>query len=150
MDLIQNKDLLESLSYLIAILGGIFVSIYFLIKYYKAYDKRISQAYSGFWINEGCINPKNEETHSIELALESDNRELSGTINVQKYSEDAHWNGLSIDGKRFLKRASINIIHIRKGEVLKVATVKLSLKKKEMIWKLKNGTADFLPTKTIL
>lgn len=150
MDLVQNKDLLESLSYLVAILGGIFGGIYFFIKYFKEYEERIDEAFTGMWINEGCINFPDEETHSVELSLESIKRELSGIISVRKYDEETHWNGLSVIGKRFLHRSKIQIIHVRNGEVLNVAKAKLHLNNKELSWKLLKGTSDFFPKKTTL
>lgn len=150
MDLIQNKDLLESLSYLVIILGSIFGVIFFFIKYYKKYEKRTDKAYTGFWRNEGNIDITNEMTHTIALSLESKNRELSGLLYVRKFDEDTQWNNVNVVGKRFFNRSIISLTHVRKGKVLNIASVKLKLKKKEMSWKLLKGTADFFPKKAVL
>jgi hypothetical protein len=79
---------------------------------------------------------------------------------VKKYSQLLHSlfifdnsseiRSIGVSGKRRFKRCCLEFKRYRQGNVTIYACVKIVLKKDQLIWKLKKGTADFFPKKTIL
>jgi len=150
MGIVENKDLIETLSYLTVILSALIGVIIYLIKRYRIYEKYLDSVFTGHWVNEGLVNSVNENTHSIDLYFESKNKTIIGSADLIKFDVGTSINMININGKRFLKHCSIEFKHYRQGRVTIYAYVKLVLKKNQLIWKLKKGTADFFPDRTVL
>lgn len=91
MDIVGNKDLIETLSYLIIIISALTGAILYLLKQYKKYQKYLDSVFTGHWVNEGRIDIINENTHSVDLSIESKDRSIIGEagflnlIILQKY-----------------------------------------------------------------
>jgi hypothetical protein len=137
MDIVENKDLIETLSYLTVILSALIGAVIYLIKRYRNYEKYLDSVFTGHWVNEGRIDGINENTHSIDLYLESKNKSMIGTANLFKFDNSSSINIINVSGKRFIKRCYLEFKHYRQGKVTIYAYVKLVLRKNQLIWKLK-------------
>ncbi len=87
--LVSSKDLLESLSYVVAILAGVAASVLFLRSRYKGLDEELRQKFSGEWTNEGCIDCR--ETHYVDLELETKGKNISGVLSVRNLQSSSEW-----------------------------------------------------------
>jgi hypothetical protein len=150
MDIVGNKDLIETLSYLTIIISTLTGAILYLLKQYKKYQKYLDSVFTGHWVNEGRIDIINENTHSVDLSIESKDRSIIGEAGFFKFDNRSEIRSIGVSGKRRFKRCRLEFKHYRQGNVTIYACVKIVLKKDQLIWKLKKGTADFFPEKTIL
>ena len=96
MDIVENKDLIETLSYLTVILSALIGAVIYLIKRYRNYEKYLDSVFTGHWVNEGRIDGINENTHSIDLYLESKNKSMIGTANLFKFDNSSSINIINV------------------------------------------------------
>lgn len=143
---------LEQIGILTGILSAVCTGAYFLLKNFKESKKKIRTKIAGRWGNEGDIIWIKNETHFVELELDVDieDGEITGTIKSRSVGNETESPLCSVNGQLKYKSATIEITHVRHGEILIYGKAEIELKKKILHWKLINGIADFFPNHTKL
>ena len=149
MQITDFKDWLQVCSLIVAVICGLIGLFYLVRKENKIRTEELDKQFSGKWINEGAIDGP-LETHYIELELSLKDREIIGVLSVNSPKYHTQLNCLSILGKRFRRRAKIDIISHQRGETQTIGEAILFLKKRIIVWKLLRGMNDYFPKRTKL
>ena len=149
MQTTEIKDWLQIASFAVAIIGGL-IGLFFLIKKEtRARTRELDEQLSGHWTNEGNIGGE-IDPQIVDLELSAKARQVEGILSVRSVSSSTHCSNLSVIGSRLRKRVAINFIYVRAGNVQTVGRAMLRLKKGNIQWRLRSGTADFFPKKVDL
>ncbi len=146
--------MLEQTGILVAISATICGGIYFLVKEFRAKQKKYRAWLVGHWGNEGDITGAGKYTHYIDLKLEVDldDGEVTGVINCRNLKDDGEINNISINGRIYFNTAKITLSTVyRDGELVQLGDASLSFKTKRLLnWKLKQGSYGDYPSATVL
>jgi hypothetical protein len=144
------KDLLEGLSYIIVILGGIISSILYIKKFNADKSSHLDNIFSGSFGNEGNVGGETP-SHYLELKIMTKNGRVDGILCSRNLTSGSYWNGLSVIGKRNRNKISLDAIHIRGGKINKMFSFTIAYKKGEFKWKTKSLLEnDCLPKNAVI
>jgi hypothetical protein len=135
------KDILESISYIVVIIGGITGAIFYFQNLGKISSDDFDAQFTGHIGNEGSIGNDDTPSHYVELELTAKNGSIDGIVNTRSLTSESEWSGLSVRGKRKRNRANLEVIHFRGGRVINVHNFTLTLKNDKFYWK-KISTED--------
>ncbi|KAA6440893.1 hypothetical protein FEM33_05035 [Dyadobacter flavalbus] len=140
------KDILESISYVVAIIGGVAGAIFYFQKKHNFSSVNFDTQFTGNLGNEGNIGDDVAPSHYVELELTATNGTVSGIANTRRLTSETQWSGLSVAGKRKSNVAYLDITHVRGGRVIYVHKFTLTLKNNNFYWKkISTEDNDFFP-----
>ncbi|GAB3091370.1 hypothetical protein [Lysobacter terrae] len=141
----NGKDLLEALTFLVAILGGLAGAVLFLVKHRKAAIAQARTELVRAWTNEGDVSSKDRAF--IDLRLSNMDGDIIGTIQASEQQLEVHtnvgWRATTLTISEYRGRSGL--FHIA------TARVRVTGNSNRLEWRLVGiKYPDFLPVSTTL